>query len=66
MISAGNTGIDDPPGITAFKFLTIYAYHLPIANNSLNGMPNGTSKLPGLLTCPVTLKNFATTIIGFT
>ena len=42
MMSAGNTGADEPPGITALIFLPP---RMPPANSSkvANGVPSGTS-----------------------
>ena len=42
IISAGNTGAEDPPGITAFNFLLFF---MPPANSNsaLNVVPSGTS-----------------------
>src|ERR1700684_1720956 len=53
--SAGTTGQEEPPGITA---LSLRPFHTPpaISIRSLNGMPKGNSKLPGLSTCPETEK----------
>src|SRR6202044_927554 len=55
MISAGTTMQDDPPGITA---LSLRPFHTPPAKSirSLNGIPIGNSKLPGLSTWPETEK----------
>ena len=54
--SAVNTGVDEPPGITAFKVLPS---RIPpaISNKSLKGIPIGTSKFAGLFTWPVTENN---------
>ena len=49
MTSAGSTGADDPPGITAFN-LCPFRTPPAISSSSENGVPSGTSKLPGLLT----------------
>src|SRR5580700_2648925 len=53
--SAGTTGTEEPPGITAFN---LRPFHTPpaISNRSRNGTPIGSSKLPGLLTWPDTEK----------
>src|SRR5271167_858159 len=55
MTSAGTTGQDEPPGITA---LSLRPFHTPPARaiNSLNGMPIGNSKFPGFSTWPETEK----------
>ena len=57
MISPGTTGTEEPPGITA---LILRPFQMPpaISSRSANGMPSGTSKLPGLLTWPETEKIF--------
>src|ERR1700690_151369 len=51
--AAGSTWTEDPPGITA---LSLRPFQMPpaSANKSLNGTPNGSSKLPGLATWPET------------
>src|SRR6056297_161947 len=53
--SAGNTGDEEPPGITA---LSLRPFHTPpaSASSSLKGMPSPTSKLAGFDTCPETEK----------
>ena len=53
MISPGSTGIDEPPGITAFRRRPSRTPPA-IARSSRKGVPRGISKLPGLLTCPET------------
>src|ERR1700681_2361509 len=53
--SAGSTGQDEPPGITAFN---LRPFHTPPASaiRSLKGIPKGNSKLPGFSTWPETEK----------
>src|SRR5580700_3743796 len=53
MFAAGITGQELPPGITA---LSLRPFHTPpaIRMRSANGMPSGSSKLPGFSTCPET------------
>ena len=55
MVSPGTTGTEEPPGITA---LSLRPFQMPpaSASRSANGMPSGTSKLPGLATWPETEK----------
>src|SRR5262245_50239045 len=55
MISPGTTGTDEPPGMHA---LILRPFQMPPASSSrsANGMPSGTSKLPGLATWPDTEK----------
>ena len=55
IISAGSTGTEQPPGITA---LSLRPFQTPpaISMTSRKGMPSGNSKLPGLFTCPDTEK----------
>lgn len=57
-------GDDDPPGITAFNFRPALT---PPANSSsfANGVPIGTSKLPGCSTSPLTEKIFVPPLFGF-
>src|SRR3990167_947002 len=61
--SAGKTGMEEPPGITAFN-LRLLRMPPANANKSLNGVPSGTSKLPGLFTCPVTEKILQPPLFG--
>src|SRR6185312_10588100 len=63
MVSPDSTGIDEPPGITAFS---LWPLRTPpaISSNSGNGVPSGISKLPGLLTWPVTEKIFGPPLLG--
>src|ERR1700722_5450875 len=53
--SPGTTMQEDPPGMTALSFRP---FHTPPHSSirSLKGMPMGSSKLPGLVTCPDTEK----------
>src|ERR1700742_3205842 len=53
MISAGSTMQDEPPGMTALSFRP---FQTPPTRSmrSLNGIPMGNSKLPGLVTWPET------------
>src|SRR5579863_7982890 len=53
--SAGSTMQDEPPGMTA---LSLRPFHTPPQSSmrSLNGIPKGNSKLPGLVTWPETEK----------
>ena len=55
IVSPGTTGTDEPPGITA---LSLRPLRMPPASSSrsANGMPSGTSKLPGFATWPDTEK----------
>ena len=53
--SAGTTGTDEPPGITAFS-LRPPRTPPAISSSSGNGMPSGSSKLPGFSTWPDTEK----------
>src|SRR5258708_39914481 len=55
MTSPGTTMQDDPPGMTA---LSLRPFQTPPQRSirSLNGMPMGNSKLPGLVTWPETEK----------
>src|SRR6185437_7082941 len=63
MVSPGNTGIDEPPGITPFS---LWPLRTPpaICSSSENGVPRRTSKLPGRLTWPVTEKIFGPPLLG--
>src|SRR6478736_8744908 len=63
MLSAGSTGIDEPPGITALSLrppLTPPAS----ASRSANEVPRRISKLPGLATWPDTEKIFGPPLLG--
>ena len=55
MTSAGTTGTDEPPGITA---LSLRPFHTPpaSASRSLKGIPMGNSMLQGFATWPETEK----------
>ena len=63
MTSPGSGGTDEPPGITA---LSIRPSRMPPASSSRsrNGVPSGTSKLPGRATCPDTEKHFTPPLFG--
>ncbi len=63
MMSAGSTGMEEPPGITAFS---VWPSRTPpaISSSSRNGVPIGTSKLPGLFTWPETEKIFTPPLFG--
>src|SRR5437762_4522141 len=63
MVSAGSTGIDEPPGITPFN---LRPPRTPPASfsKSANEVPKRTSKLPGLLTWPDTEKIFGPPLFG--
>ena len=55
-VSAGRTGVDEPPGITAFSFRP--SFKPPASSSNLEkGVPIGTSKFAGFLTFPVTEKH---------
>ena len=63
MTSPGTTGTEDPPGITALSLrpsLTPPA----ISRSVAKGVPMGTSKLAGLLTCPVMEKSLVPPLLG--
>ena len=61
--SPGSGGTEEPPGLTAFSFRPS---RMPPASSSSsrNGVPSGTSKLPGRLTCPDTEKHFVPPLFG--
>ena len=61
--SPGSGGTDEPPGMTA---LSRRPPHTPPASprRSRNGVPSGTSKFPGRLTCPDTEKHFTPPLFG--
>src|SRR5579885_1037079 len=63
IVSAGSTGIDEPPGITPFS---LWPLRTPpaISSNSGKGVPSGISKLPGLLTWPLTEKILGPALLG--
>src|SRR5690348_8684881 len=63
IVSAGSTGMDEPPGITP---LSLWPLRTPpaISSNSENGVPRRISKLPGLLTWPDTEKIFGPPLLG--
>src|SRR5450756_2556403 len=63
MISPGNTGMDEPPGIQAFS---LRPPRIPpaISSSFLNGVPIGTSKLPGLFTWPETENSLVPPLLG--
>ena len=63
MTSPGSGGTDEPPGITA---LSRRPPRPPPASarRSRNGVPSGTSKFPGRLTCPDTEKHFTPPLFG--
>ena len=61
--SPGSGGTDEPPGMTA---LSRRPPRTPPASSrrSRNGVPSGTSKFPGRLTCPDTEKHFTPPLFG--
>ena len=58
MVSAGSTGIEEPPGITALSLRPPFTPPAR-ASRSANGVPRRISKLPGFSTWPETEKIFA-------
>ena len=52
MISPGTTGTEEPPGITALSLRLRRAPRRHSASRSANGMPSGSSKLPGFSHVP--------------
>ena len=64
-ISSGvSMGADEPPGMTAFSFLSP---RMPPAASYItvrNGVPTGSSYTPGLLTCPLTENSMVPPLLG--
>ena len=63
MTSPGSTGIDEPPGITAFS-LRPPRTPPAISRSFANGVPSRTSKLPGRSTSPETEKSLVPPLLG--
>ena len=63
MMSAGSTGMEEPPGMHAFS---LRPPRMPpaISSSFANGVPSLTSKLPGRATSPDTEKILVPPLLG--